>query len=116
MKSEMDYYPEDQKLAITQFLEIYTYFGLQDFSKYKGKITQSWKPNTAGYEYAKYYRLWHYHLGIPKYEKSRYHTYYTSDYVLHFIWDKPNHITLVDVTPHYNAKGEFILPTKDYLE
>ncbi|WP_048765532.1 hypothetical protein [Acinetobacter sp. 243_ASPC] len=116
---EFVHYPLDQKQAIADFLVLYQQYGLKDFSKYKGKITPSWKGVKVGsdvYEYAHRNKLWHYHIGIPEYLKSLYGEYYTSDWVLHFIRVSDTHIVIVDVLFHYKSDGIFHLPTEKYLE
>ncbi|WP_338558098.1 hypothetical protein [Acinetobacter sp. KS-LM10] len=116
---EFKIYPNDQQDKIIDFIEIYTQYGLSDFSKFPGKISPSWKgtPDLKTYTYAKSNHLWHYHLGLPEYIKSRYFEFFTSDWVLHFQWKSPEtHIVIVDILFHYKADGEFHLPTQKYLE
>ncbi|OUY08725.1 hypothetical protein [Acinetobacter populi] len=117
--NEFARYPEDQQDAIIDFTDIYELYGLSDFSKYKGKITPSWKGvdfDSFNYQYAYEHKLWHYHIGIPEYVKSLYRDYYTSDWVLHFIKVSDQHIVIVDVLFHYKADGHFHLPKEKYLE
>lgn len=120
---EFSKYPTDQQDAILDFLVLYQQEGLGDFSKYPGKISPSWKGvpfNSPTYRYAYDNKLWHYHIGIPDYVKSRYGGYLTSDWVLHFIWDDwqsmGKHIVVVDILFHYKKDGTFHLPTEKYLE
>jgi hypothetical protein len=115
---EYDRYPSDQKEKILDFILLYKTKGLSDFSAYEGKISPSWRglqPTDHAYIFAKGNSLWHYHIGIPRYE-SNHPKYKTSDWVLHFQWiDQGLHIDLVDVCYHYKASGEFYLPPESYL-
>ncbi len=110
-------FPQELQEAISQFVETFLQVGF-DLSYYKGKMACSYRmmdklhPN---YEYAFKNNLWHYHLGIPEYVKSRYGLYYTSDMLVHFRKLSKNKIVIVDVTCHYKATGEFWLPAPDYL-
>jgi len=117
---EFPRFPSDQQVAIAEFKFTFEQHGLGDFSKYKGKITPSWKTldeNSDKYNYAFSNNLWHYHLGLPKYNKSPFGDYYTSDWVLHFQWKiGSNKSYLVDVYNHYNSSKEFYLPSENYLK
>ena len=119
-QAEFKNYPEDQRRVIVDFIAIYQQYGLSDFSKFKGKLTPSWKGVDScsdNYQYAKANALWHYHIGIPTYQQSLYGDYFTSDWVLHFMWEhKDNHIVIVDVLFHYKADGTFHLPSPKYLD
>lgn len=111
-------YPKDQQDKILEFTEIYEKHGLSDFSKYSGKIAPSWSGLDSSdpiYTYAKSNALWHYHIGIPKYQ-SNHSKFKTSDWVLHFQWiDKGQQIDLVDICYHYKVDGTFHLPDVTYL-
>ena len=113
-------YPEDQQDKILDFTDIYEEFGLQDFSKYQGKIAPSWRgidKTHPIYDFTYSNNLWHYHIGMPDYVKSKYNNYSTSDMILHFQRkDHIKHIRLLDITWHYKANGEFWLPTSECLE
>lgn len=117
---EFTRYPQDQEFAILGFLSIYEKNGLAEFSKYKGKISPSWRgidKSSSIYQYAQSNSLWHAHIGLPQYQKSKYKEYFTSDMILHFQWvDKGNHIRIVDITWHYKADGSFWLPQPSYLK
>jgi mRNA-degrading endonuclease RelE of RelBE toxin-antitoxin system len=116
---EFQYYPDFQQDKILDFVETFEQHGLSDFSKYTGKISQSWsnlQPSNSDYRYAQKNHLWHYHIGIPKYEQLH-SKYKTSDVVLHFQWhNKGNTICLVDIYSHYKIDGSFYLPSPDYLK
>lgn len=113
-------YPEDQQDKILDFTDIYEEYGLKDFSKYQGKIAPSWRgidKTDPIYDFTYSNNLWHYHIGMPDYVKSKYNNYSTSDMILHFQRkDHIKHIRLLDITWHYKANGEFWLPTSECLE
>ena len=113
-------YPKDQQDKILDFTDIYEAFGLKDFSKYQGKIAPSWRgidKTDPIYDFTYSNNLWHYHIGMPDYMKSRYNNYSTSDMILHFQRkDHINLIRLLDITWHYKANGEFWLPAAECLE
>ncbi|MFH4214734.1 hypothetical protein WAI87_22805, partial [Acinetobacter baumannii] len=77
---EFGNYPETQQDKILDFTDVYEKYGLNDFSKYQGKISQSWRgidKTHPIYDYAYSNNLWHYHIGIPEYVKSKYNNYLT---------------------------------------
>lgn len=108
------------QLSISEFQTIFHNHGLNDFNKYPGKITCSWKNASAeNAAHAKTYNLWHYHIGYPNYTLSICGKYHTSDMVLHFQWDRsnvPNTIYLADIYDHRKSDGNFYLPPVSYLE
>jgi len=117
---EFNNYPETQQDKILDFTDIYEKNGLSDFSKFQGKIAPSWrgidKINPI-YDFTYSNSLWHYHVGLPDYIKSKYNNYLTSDMILHFQWkSNANHIRVLDITWHYKHNGEFWLPNSDYLD
>ena len=113
-------YPEDQQDKILDFTDVYEQNGLSDFSKFQGKISPSWRgidKTDPIYDFTYSNNLWHYHIGMPDYVKSKYNNYSTSDMILHFQRkDHIKHIRLLDITWHYKANGEFWLPTSECLE
>ncbi len=117
---EFQNYPKDQQDAIVDFIEIFLNYGLVDFNKFEGKIAPSWKglaTDHPHYHFAKKHDLWHYHIGIPNYQKSQYGDYQTSDYILHFMLQN-NRVTivLIDTTSHYRSDGTFWFPRIEYLD
>ncbi|MFW2177826.1 MULTISPECIES: hypothetical protein [unclassified Moraxella] len=111
-------FPNEQQQAISNFVDTFLQFGL-DFSKYKGKIAPSYRMQdklSDNYDFVFKNKLWHYHLGLPRYVASNYGTYHTSDMILHFQNLSATTIKIVDVTSHYKVTGEFWLPTDDYLD
>ena len=117
---EFENYPKDQQDAIIKFIEVFLKSGLTDFTHFEGKIAPSWKGlqnNHPHYNFAKKYNLWHYHIGIPDYQKSQYGDYLTSDYIVHFmLQDNRMKIVLIDTTAHYRSDGSFWFPRAKYLE
>ncbi len=117
---EFNNYPENQQDKILDFTDIYEENGLSDFSKFQGKIAPSWRgieKTNPIYDFTYSNSLWHYHVGLPDYIKSKYNNYLTSDMILHFQWkSNANHIRVLDITWHYKRNGEFWLPNSDYLD
>ena len=117
---EFKNYPENQQDKILDFTDIYEENGLSDFSKFQGKIAPSWRgidKTHPIYDFTYSNSLWHYHVGLPEYIKSKYNNYLTSDMILHFQWkSNANHIRVLDITWHYKRNGEFWLPNSDYLD
>ncbi|MDR9777607.1 hypothetical protein RJJ65_34265 [Rhizobium hidalgonense] len=117
---EFTLYPVEQQDKILDFIDIYQIFGLSDFTKFQGKIKYSWSgidKLDPIYDFTYSNNLWHYHIGIPNYKKSKYNQYYTSDMILHFQWkNRSTHIRILDITWHYKASGEFWLPANNYLD
>ena len=117
---EFSNYPEKQQNKILDFTDIYEEYGLSEFSKYQGKISPSWRgidKTNPIYDFTYSNSLWHYHVGLPDYIKSKYNNYLTSDMILHFQWkNNSNHIRVLDITWHYKRNGEFWLPHSDYLD
>ncbi len=117
---EFSNYPEKQQNKILDFTDIYEEYGLSEFSKYQGKISPSWRgieKTDPIYDFTYSNNLWHYHVGLPEYTKSKYNNYLTSDMVLHFQWKKSStHIRILDITDHYKSNGEFWLPNRNYLD
>lgn len=117
---EFKNYPENQQDKILDFTDIYEENGLSDFSKFQGKIAPSWRgidKTHPIYDFTYSNSLWHYHVGLPEYIKSKYNNYLTSDMILHFQWkNNINHIRILDITWHYKANGLFWLPKSNYLD
>ncbi|WP_341985848.1 hypothetical protein [Morganella morganii] len=117
--NEFKQFPQDQQDKVLDFIDVYEEKGLSDFSCYEGKISNSWRgleETDARYVYARDNKLWHYHIGIPVF-RSQHGKYKTSDWVLHFQWEREeNSIVLVDMYKHYTKDGIFYLPSSSYLE
>lgn len=118
-KEEFKNFPSYQQDKILSFVDIFENYGFKEYSLYEGKISNSWtNANQPNYLYAKLNNLYHYHIGIPFFEK-KHDKYSTSDYVLHFQYykhTKKETIHLVDIYKHYDKDGNFYLPPQIYLE
>lgn len=107
------------KGLIKTIIDIFLDHGLlNQFEQYEGKISHSWRncANEEDTEYAQTNNLWHIHIGYPDFKEG--FKYSTSDWVLHFVWDKynnPNTMILVDCYTHQTSDDKFYLPDKDYL-
>lgn len=114
-------FPQDQQLAIADFILLYQQNGLHSsqWNKYPGKIAPSWKGlevSHPNYAYARSNHLWHYHIGLPDYKQSPYGDYKTSDWLLHFQWaNQGQHISLVDAYCHHTSDKTFYMPNPDRL-
>ncbi|WP_043781691.1 hypothetical protein [Delftia acidovorans] len=102
---------EDQQLAVGEFVSTFQSCGLQDPTKYPGRISPSWlNAGAQNFDFAKRHDLWHYHLGLPEYRRGR-SVGGTSDWLLHFQWrNSGDEITLLDMYQHYTTRGDFYLP------
>ncbi len=113
--SEYLNYPSDDQKKIREFIR---YFMENGFDGLIGKNTNSnnvhpQNPNFINIvAYAHKYKLWHYHIGIPEYVKSKSNSYSTSEYVLHYQLFSAQHIRIVDMSSH----NPFSLPSEDYLK
>lgn len=103
---------ETEQRQIVKFIMTFQKYGLGNFDNYEGKVGPSWKVDDEEvHEYAKQNNLWHAHVGYPEFSQVH-NKYKTSDYVVHFIWDKYNTyntIKLIDYTPH-KIDGKFPIP------
>ena len=110
--------PGEYKSKIWDFKVLFEQHGLSDFTKYPGKIAQSWSGNSTqkDFEFTKKHDLYHYHIGLPEYYQSEHSTYLVSEWVLHFQWiNRGYHIDLVDLYSHRRADGSFHIPGTDYI-
>ncbi len=109
---EFGRYPKDQQDLILDFIALFQAHGLDDFTKYPGKVAPSWgglQANHPNFSFAQSNHLWHYHMGYPAYVPGP--KYQTSDWVIHFQWPgKGAHIDLVDCYQHQNWQGKFYMP------
>tara|TARA_B100001063_G_C16663066_1_gene502115 strand:+ start:23 stop:448 length:426 start_codon:yes stop_codon:yes gene_type:complete len=98
-------YPEElpDALKVAHFVSEYLQNGFTD--ALRGRNKPSWVVPTDDPQwlnkvrYARELNLYHYHIGIPVYEKSR-HGDYTSEYVLHYQQLDIKTIKLVDLDDH----------------
>lgn len=116
---EFQVFPVYQQTAITSFITTYQAHGLDNQTKFQGRVSPSWHnlpPNHPDYQYAYANDLWHYHLGLPEYNGSQ-QWGRVSDWLLHFQWkERGPHISLVDVYHHYRSDGTFYLPPATSLQ
>lgn len=113
----------NEHILIKRFLNnvIQHYLPDESYSIFPGKLSESWanlEENDPLYVHAKQNHLHHYHIGHTCYWKTT-KKYKTSEWVLHFIWDKndrskSNEIKIVDYTPH-KVNGEFPIPRSKKL-
>lgn len=110
-------FPPSDKLAISNFISHCQAYGLVNLP---GKLSST--TNVPGidpqyYEkvaFAKEYYLWHYHIGIPRYEPPRnsFQRYQTSDWVVHFQRFPGNkEIRLID----YGFHNPMHMPKREYM-
>ncbi|MDN8598642.1 hypothetical protein Q0A17_04290 [Citrobacter sp. S2-9] len=66
----------------------------------------------AKVQYAQANKLWHYHIGIEKYDMQRPFGARTSEWILHYINDVPTCIKIADLDSH----PPFSLPAQPFLE
>lgn len=62
--------------------------------------------------YAIKHKLWHYHIGIVRYDLSRPFGHRTSEWVLHYVNESPESIKIADLDWH----PPFRLPTEERLD
>lgn len=112
--AEMANFPEADLLKIWQFKQHVETQGLVNLagrnksSDNVPKDDPQWALKVAK---AQAYHLWHYHIGIPDYDKSNGFGDYTSAYVLHYVREE-DFIKIVDFTAH----PPFKLPNDPYLQ
>lgn len=105
-------FPKSDKEKIVAFanhIEQFGFDGLQGRNKSSDDVPVTHPNWSERIIYAKTHNLWHYHIGIPNYEKSEKGDY-TSEYVLHYI-KGDDFIKLVDLSAHPPLN----LPSAEYL-
>ncbi|MDH2927888.1 hypothetical protein [Lonepinella koalarum] len=113
-KHEFKNLPTADKDKITHFVEhILTngFIGLEGKNKSSNDVNFNDANYVSKIEYARKYRLWHYHIGIIQYDLTKPYGRRTSEYVLHY-QRLVNMVRIVDLSAH----PPFRLPTKDYLK
>ncbi|MGY2970385.1 hypothetical protein ACVWWU_000772 [Pantoea sp. PA1] len=114
-------YPEDQQNAIIFFTDLVEEHGIHPgkYDKFPGKLSVSWrglKSTDPAYNHAISNHLWHYHIGLPTYNKVH-DGFMTSAWVLHFQYERgTEHVHLADIYDHYTNDNEFYLPSATYLK
>ncbi|MBV7388307.1 hypothetical protein KRX11_06580 [Pasteurellaceae bacterium TAE3-ERU1] len=112
-KLEFKHYPTEDKNKIIDFIyhvQKFGMIGLPGKNKSSDDVSTNDPQWLSKVLYAQEHNLWHYHIGIPNYDKSNGIGKYTSEYILHYILGH-NFIKIVDMTPH----PPFILPSLTYL-
>lgn len=113
-RKEFSNLPLQDQLAITAFAQHLMIFG---FDNLEGKNKPSddvpsgdprWREKVS---YAQKHHLWHYHIGIKKYDMTKPFGERTSEYVIHY-QKLGNMIRLVD----YSSHPPFKLPSESYLQ
>ncbi|WP_223533633.1 hypothetical protein [Pseudomonas sp. GL-RE-20] len=107
--------PQEQDL-IDEFIYHFRSHGLKTFEGKKGptdNVPTGDKDRAAKVAYAKKQKLWHAHVGHPKWNTCRNPLggYKTSDYVVHFQKFNETFIALVDYDSHRNMQP----PARDRL-
>lgn len=112
---ELQRYPEDDRKKILSFvihLKINGFNHLQGRNKFSDDIDWSDPNYTEKSEYVKLHCLWHYHIGIEKYDTSKKVGDWTSEYVIHYCRPDARDVKIVD----FSAHPPFRLPTISYME
>jgi len=113
-ENQLDNLRQGFKLKIVDFMAA---AATNSLAKLPGRNKKSNDANTENTnfvklaEYANEYNLWHYHLGIPNYSKSK-DGDLTSNWVLHYRYVNKETIEIVYVGDH----NPFSLPTKSMMD
>lgn len=111
---ELQNLPEQDLIKIWQFkthVEEFGFDGLAGRNKCSDDVPND-DPNwSIKVEKAQRYALWHYHIGIPRYDMSNDFGNYTSEYILHYVKGE-DYIRIVDFSRH----PPFTLPSESYLK
>ncbi len=111
---ELQRFPiKDQEKIANFILHIrnYGFVGLAGRNKNSDEVDKDDPEWLDKVTYAQKYNLWHYHIGIPKYDTTKGCGDWTSEYIIHYVMQE-NFVTLVD----FNCHPPFKLPSKNYLE
>ncbi len=111
---ELRNYPNQDRYVILKFAKQVSEEGFQSTpgkNKYSDDIDTDDPNFLKKVDYVKKHCLWHYHIGIKKYDRSKPFGEWTSEYVLHYCRLGADAIKIVD----YSAHPPFRLPTAVYL-
>lgn len=113
-KKEYPNYPEDDRKKIYNFVqnvEVNGFIGLEGRNKNSDNVHKDDPQYPTKVAYAQLHMLWHYHIGIIEYDKSKRWGDRTSEYVIHYSLSKPETCRIVD----YNLHPPFTLPSETYI-
>lgn len=95
--------------VVNHVKETGTFQGLPGRNKNSNEVDKNDRNWKAKVDFANKHNLWHYHIGIPKYDETKIFGDYTSEYMLHY-QIKDGTIWIVDMSPH-----PFSFPLNNYL-
>ncbi len=112
-KNAIPNFPKNDREKIRQFITHLQQYGFEGLTG-RNKSSDDINPDDPDYlqklTKVQKHNLWHYHIGIPKYETAT-NGEQVSEYVLHYC-KGDDFIKIVDMSPH----PPFILPSDNYLE
>lgn len=95
----------------TDHITLYGFEGLPGRNKRSDNVDTNDHEFIEKVKHAQKYNLYHYHIGIPEYDKTNGHGEWTSQYILHYKY-LDNVVTIVDLDQH----PPFTLPDEEYLK
>ena len=95
----------------TDHITLYGFEGLAGRNKRSDNVDTNDHEFIEKVKHAQKYNLYHYHIGIPEYDKTNGHGEWTSQYILHYKY-LDNVVTIVDLDQH----PPFTLPDEEYLK
>ena len=117
-KIEFKNFPASDKKKIVIFIKtVQSFESFSDFASLPGRNKNSNEVSTEDSDFmaktalANKFHLWHYHIGIPKYDATDRRGKRTSNYVVHYKLVDQHTIVIVDMTEH-----PIKLPSEKYLE
>lgn len=107
-------YPETDRKIIQDFIEHYEehgFKGLPGRRKSSDDVDKDDRDFVRKVKYALDNKLYHYHIGIPEYDKTNARGDWTSEYIIHYQDISSYEIKILD----YDRHPPFYLPKKEYL-
>lgn len=89
--------------------------GLPGRNKSSASVSRDDRTYLAKVKFATDYKLFHYHLGVPTYDKTKGLGSYTSEWVIHYVQVDEDTIKCVHVNPH-SRQLSFRNPSPSMLE